>query len=185
MNSMTAAQLSDRAAIADLIFTYSRAVDRLDADLLRSVYWPDGTDDHGIFAGNAMDYVDWVMAYVGEWISTHHDNSNILIELDGDRAFVECHWTGWYRMRPTGGPAGEAGGAVGAIVDTVANGRYLDRFERRHGAWRIAHRVCVSDWSRSAVFDGEERDHRLRGRRGAGDLVHHLRDLRLGEGGQR
>ena len=37
----------DRALITDLIHRYSRAVDRLDADLLRSVYWPDGTDDHG------------------------------------------------------------------------------------------------------------------------------------------
>ena len=170
MNALTAEQLADRATITDLIYRYSRAVDRLDAELLRSVYWPDGTDDHGIFAGNAMDYVDWVIAYVGEWISTHHDNSNVLVELDGDRAFVECHWTGWYRMRN-----GDD------VLDTVANGRYLDRFERRDGEWRIAHRVCVSDWSRSAVYDGEDRDHRLRGGRGSADLVYRLRDLRLAD----
>ena len=162
-------ELVAKAQITDLVYRYSRGVDRLDADLLRSVYWPDGTDDHGIFAGNAMDYVDWVMAYVGAWISTHHDNTNIMIELDGDTAFAESHWTGWYRLR-----AGED------IVDNVSNGRYLDRFERRNGEWRIAHRVCVSDWNRSAPFTGEDRDHRLRGRRGTADLVYQLRELRLG-----
>ena len=162
--------LVDRAAITDLIHRYSRAVDRLDADALRAVYWPDGTDDHGAFDGNAMDYVDWVMGFVGGWISTHHDNSNIMVELDGDVAHAECHWTGWYRMR-----RGDD------VVDQVSNGRYLDRFERRQGEWRIAHRTCVSDWSRSAVrADGDERDHRLRGRRGTDDLLYHVRTLGRG-----
>jgi hypothetical protein len=162
-------ELLDRAQITDLIHRYSRAVDRLDADLLRSVYWPDGTDDHGMFAGGALDYVDWVMAFVGAWISTHHDNSNIMIDLDGDVAYGECHWTGWYRFQQ-----GDQ------VVDQVSNGRYLDRYERRDGEWRIFHRVCVSDWSRSAPHDQDERDHRLRGRRGEADLVYQLRALKLG-----
>jgi hypothetical protein len=161
--------LVDRAEISQLIYRYSRAVDRLDADLLRSVYWPDGTDDHGIFCGNAMDYVDWVMAFVGGWISTHHDNSNILIDLDGDLAYGECHWTGWYRMRD-----GDT------VVDQVSNGRYLDRYERRDGEWRILHRTCVTDWGRRAERAADEPDHRLRGRRGRDDLVYHVRELGLG-----
>ena len=159
----------DRAAITDLIHRYSRAVDRLDADLLRSVYWPDGTDDHGIFVGSAPDYVDWVMAFVGAWISTHHDNSNVMIELDGDLAYGECHWVGWYRRQD-----GDQ------VVDQVSVGRYLDRFERRDGEWRILHRACISDWSRSAPFEGKQRDHRLSGRRGPTDLVYQVRELRLG-----
>ena len=174
MSELTAAEVQDlrdvidRAKIAELSYRYSRAVDRLDADLLRSVYWPDGTDDHGIFDGNALDYVDWVMGYVGAWISTHHDNGNILIDLDGDIAYGEVHWTGWYRYRQDD-----------QVVDIVANGRYLDRYERRDGEWRIFHRTCVSDWNRSAVRpDGDERDHRLKGRRGTDDLVYQLSALR-------
>lgn len=159
--------LADKAEIVELSHRYSRAVDRLDADGLRACYWPDGTDDHGAFDGNAMDYVDWVMGFVGSWISTHHDNGNALVDLDGDTAYGEVHWTGWYRFRRDE-----------EVVDQVSNGRYLDRYERRDGEWRIAHRTCVSDWSRSAVRpDGDERDHRLRGRRGPDDLVFHLRDL--------
>jgi hypothetical protein len=35
----------------------------------------------------------------------------------------------------------------------VAGGRYVDRFDRRHGAWRIAVRVVISEWQMHA--DGE------------------------------
>ena len=33
-------------------------------------------------------------------------------------------------------------------VDTW-HGRYLDRYERRDGEWRIAARVCVHEWTRT------------------------------------
>jgi hypothetical protein len=163
-------RLVDRQEITDLLHTYARAVDRLDGALLRTVYTPEGTDDHGAFAGTADDYVTWVMGFVGGWVSTHHDISNVMIELDGDeRAFGECHWTGWYVI-PDG---------AGGLVDQVSCGRYLDRFEKVDGRWGIAHRVCVSDWSRRAAREGAPRDHRLAGRRGTDDLVYSLRSLRL------
>jgi hypothetical protein len=31
--------------------------------------------------------------------------------------------------------------------------RYLDRFERREGRWRIARRVCAFDWTYTVPFD--------------------------------
>jgi hypothetical protein len=39
-------------------------------------------------------------------------------------------------------PAGES-----PVVNLFA-GRYVDRFERREGEWRIARRTVVHDWSR-------------------------------------
>ena len=81
--------LLDKQAITELSYRYSRAADRLDRELLASVYWPDGTDDHGAFVGSAPDYVDWVMTLLSGWISVHHDNTNILIDLDGDTATGE------------------------------------------------------------------------------------------------
>jgi len=158
--------------ITDCIHQYSRAVDRLDAALLLDAYWPDGTDDHGIFCGTAPDYVDWVMGYVGAWISTHHDNGNVMVDLDGDTAWVESHWTGWYRL-----PHDEG------YLDLISCGRYLDRFERRDDVWRIAHRTCVSDWNQSTVVAGQPRAaHRLSGRRDHQDLVYSLRHIRNGAG---
>jgi len=31
-------------------------------------------------------------------------------------------------------------------IDTICAGRYLDRFERRAGEWRIANRIANADW---------------------------------------
>jgi hypothetical protein len=42
--------LAERA-IHRVLTTYSRGVDRLDFESVRSCYWPDGTDDHGSFVG--------------------------------------------------------------------------------------------------------------------------------------
>ena len=40
-------ELLDKQAIAELVLNYSRAVDRQDLKLLRSLYTKDGIDDHG------------------------------------------------------------------------------------------------------------------------------------------
>lgn len=161
--------VSDRLEITDLLNRYARGVDRPDRDALRSVYASDGTDDHGIFAGTADDYADWVLDYVAAWVSAHHDISNVMIDFaQEDLAFSECHWTGWYVI-----PTQEC------LVDMVACGRYLDRIERRDGSWKIAHRVCVTDWRRTAERTQPVAEDRLSGRRGRTDLVYDLPNLRL------
>ncbi len=157
--------LLDKQAITELSYLYSRACDRLDRDLLTSVYWPDGSDDHGIFKGDAPAYIDWVMVFLSGWISTHHDNTNILIDLDGNRATGEVHWTGYYRYE-----------IDGVAHDHLAVGRYIDRYECRDGEWRILHRTCLSDWSRLAPTNlplPDPAQNRLAGRRGQDDLVYH------------
>ncbi len=50
----TIQQLSDIQSIRECVNNYCRGVDRLDEDLMKSAYWPDATDDHGVFVGNAM-----------------------------------------------------------------------------------------------------------------------------------
>ena len=50
----TVEQLSDLQCIRDTALRYCRGVDRLDEDLMKSAYWPDATDNHGTFIGNAM-----------------------------------------------------------------------------------------------------------------------------------
>jgi hypothetical protein len=62
-----------------------------------------------------------------------HHLTNQTIALDGpDRAGVESYFIAWQGFARDGQM-----GVVQAI------GRYLDRFERRDGDWRIAHRVVV------------------------------------------
>jgi hypothetical protein len=42
--------------------TYSRGIDRLDRELLMSVYHEDAIDDHGVFVGNREEFADWAIA---------------------------------------------------------------------------------------------------------------------------
>ena len=55
----------------------------------------------------------------------------------GDVAFVETYV--WTFARVQQGDQ---------RTDTFTGGRLVDRFERRDGAWRIAHRRTVFDWNR-------------------------------------
>ena len=54
-------ELQDRQAIYDCLMRYSRAVDRLDRELLLSVYHDDAVDDHGMFVGDPQEFADWVV----------------------------------------------------------------------------------------------------------------------------
>ncbi|MGY3323989.1 nuclear transport factor 2 family protein [Pseudomonas fluorescens] len=124
--------LLDRQAISDCVIRYCRAVDRFDRDLLRTVYHEDATDDHGAFCGGREAFIDWAFAYHNEYqISHHHIITNHMAEIEGDTAHAETYWLffGENRTKP----------------DTVAVGRYVDRFEKRDGHWAIAARVCVTE----------------------------------------
>jgi hypothetical protein len=70
-----------------------------------------------------------------------HSVGTVIIELDGDVAYVES-----YYETERGEPA-EAG--VDGEYLVMSGGRYVDRFERRDGGpWRIAKRVLMVEWSR-------------------------------------
>ena len=58
-----------------------------------------------------------------------HFNTNVLIEFQAsDRAFVETYVLVLQRFRDR---------------RVTASARYLDRFEKRAGVWRVAHRTLV------------------------------------------
>ena len=52
---MPPADAAAAEAIRQAALRYCRGVDRLDAELMRSAYQDDATDDHGVFAGPAAD----------------------------------------------------------------------------------------------------------------------------------
>lgn len=132
--------LFDRAAIHEVLARYCRAADRCDEELLRSCYHPDALDHHGRFTGDASDFASWVIQVQrSSTIATQHAVSNVVIELAGTVAWVESAFTATH-IRRMGEGAGER------FIDTFW-GRYVDRFERRDGAWAIATREVVHDWS--------------------------------------
>lgn len=131
-----AGALWDREMIRDCLYRYCRGIDRTDEAALRSAYWPDGTDDHGAYCGSAAGFVDWAMQALPSIERGVHQLHNILIELRGAEAAVESYFTAWQRQP----------GADGGLVELMMAGRYVDRFEKRAGEWRVADRVVVFDW---------------------------------------
>jgi ketosteroid isomerase-like protein len=127
--------IADRMAIHDCLTRYCRAVDRLDRELLLSVYHPDAIDDHGVFVGGPEAFADWVIAYHSRaQNATQHIITNHSCDLDGDVAHTETYYL-FAAMNVTGAPL------------TLAGGRYIDRFEKREGRWAIAARKVASDWA--------------------------------------
>src|ERR1700722_4333354 len=130
----TVEDLLAREAIRDCIYRFCHGVDRRDRETLRLCYWPDGTDDHISFSGNAYEFIDVIMPFLEGLKASTHSVSNILIRVDGDTARAESYWHVFHR---------EPGENGADDYDYIAGGRYLDRFERRSGGGRVRRRGAV------------------------------------------
>lgn len=151
------ADLLDRQAIETKIKLYCRAIDRLDIDLLRSVYWPEATDDHGSFCGQAHEFSEFIMANLKQRvIDGMHAIMHSVIDLAGDQATAESYY--WaYQLCPGGKEAtteffGERYAAKHADRiddrhDFFCGGRYIDLFEKRDGEWKILKRKITNEWN--------------------------------------
>jgi hypothetical protein len=126
-------QLADREAIRECVLRYSRGVDRLDAEQMKSAYWPDATDDHGRFVGNGHEFADRVVGTHDRWAASMHCNYNHSIEFDDATHARGEIYNVTYLLPKDGG------------TWSVWLGRYLDRYECRDGEWRIIHRTCVHE----------------------------------------
>lgn len=127
-------ELSAHIEITQVLYRYCRGVDRGDRELIRSVYHPDATDDHGSWSGLGVDFADHVVDSMdGATLTSQHQISNPLIEVDGDVASCESYFLAFHPSR----------NASGDEKLVVAAGRYLDRFECRAGEWRIADSRCT------------------------------------------
>jgi hypothetical protein len=126
------------AEIRRVLLRYARGVDRMDLDLVRSCYHADATDSHGSFTGPVDEFLVWVARVLRRYDATMHFLCHPLVEFDdADTARVETYGMAFHRA--AGGPPEH---------NLVTGFRFVDRFERRSGEWRIAHRVAVTEWSR-------------------------------------
>ena len=142
--SATVRRLADRAEIYDVMCRYARGVDRGDADLIRSAYHPDAYDDHVHYKGDIEGFIAVTAKRMQGVDNSMHFLGNCLIEFAGaDLALVETY----FASRRTRAPVGDEGVGL-APSDAICRqqwGRYLDRFERRGGEWRVANRLVVVD----------------------------------------
>jgi SnoaL-like domain len=113
---------------------YSRGIDRLDRELIESVYWEDAIDCHGTFEGSVSQFLDWVIPHLAKEKSTMHFLGQSLIDIKGDKAVAETYFLARHDVSAHGG-------------DRVRShaGRYVDQLEKRGGEWRILNRRMLSD----------------------------------------
>lgn len=157
--------LLDRQAISDLIALYSRGLDRIDEATLRSIYHEDAIEDRGegLFIGRAQDWVDWTLTVLPLFSATQHGILQSLIDVEGDIAYGETYFQAYHRFADTSGENPDANAFRLATAEDVSDelvwpegdtevilaGRYLDRFEKRRGIWKIAYRKMICDWCRT------------------------------------
>lgn len=132
----TLTHLADKQAIRDLIYTYCRAVDRIDVPLGHSIWHDDSYADYGAdyYQGPGKGVIDTICAHHQHLISHSHQVSNILIELHGDSAGSEAYVHGTMRMERDG-----------KLMHMGVWGRYLDSWEKRDGRWGLVRRSVVFD----------------------------------------
>ena len=134
--------IEDRQAIHDVIVRYCRGVDRSDPDLVMAAFHDDAIDNHfGVILPfrEAIGTLKAARSGGGSPSKTTsmHNICNVLIEVDGDIARCESYVIVIVRIPQDGG-----------AIDWMHAGRYVDRFERRNGEWRIAYRTVVYDLER-------------------------------------
>ncbi|MEV0830141.1 nuclear transport factor 2 family protein [Nonomuraea rubra] len=126
----------DKQAIRELVHAYANAADRRDQDKMRALYHDDAIDEHGPFSqGSAMEFIDRLPEIQAGMRILQHHVTTMNVKLDGDRAEGEVYVIAFHQV--------DDGGKG---VDVLVNGRYLDKYEKRDGVWKFAHRAIVADW---------------------------------------
>jgi len=133
------ANAEDRFAIIDLAALYMRGLDRLDGALLAAQFWPEAGCEYGVFSGGPAAFADFCMTMLKEHKRNHHFIGQHLIDFTGpNEAYGEVYYQAYHRVP----------GEAGEPRDLFIAGRYVDRYERRQGLWKIAYRSELVDWVR-------------------------------------
>ena len=152
-------------AISELGCRYARGVDRGDPEIIRAAFHDDAAIVSGAFNGLAVEFATAIGQLLDE-TSTRvaHTVTNHWIDIDGDNAVGESYVVAFQ------GTKGDS------PQDVMTGGRYIDRYERRSGEWKISHRTFVMDWTTSA--DSKDLmglgmfEDMVKGERGKGDPVY-------------
>jgi len=126
--------LLQRQDILDCLIRFSRGMDRLDREVFLSAFHADAVIAAGPFVGGPVELYAWASNLHEQGQSaTHHNLLNHSCDIDGDVAHTETYYLFVGRNRDE--------------TNWIAGGRYIDRLERRNGAWKIALRTNAIEWS--------------------------------------
>ena len=140
-------ELLAKQEITEVIFKYCRCMDRCDKELAKEIFHPDARVDYGeqMYQGSGYGFVDMALSGHALHMSHSHQHGNILIRIDGNRAYSELYGDVTLRRRDEHGD----------LVDSRNLGRYLDLWEKREdGRWRIAERLFLLDLDQTGPAPG-------------------------------
>ena len=163
---LTLDDLIAKQEIADLVGRYMRGLDRLDKGLLRSAFHDDAYTDYGFFKGKADAFVEMAYNALKDHLANHHMIGQTNIDIQQDVAFGEIYFQAFHRIL-----------VKEEERDLFISGRYVDRYEKRDGEWKIIFRSEVNDWARNdPASDGyfKAQPDSLRGARKPDDAIYHI-----------
>lgn len=132
----TYTQIAEKQEITELIYRYCRAVDRLDIELGHSIWHENAVADYGEFyCGDGRGVIDLICKQHEHMLYHSHQVSNIIINLDGERAASESYVTANLRMQQNE-----------KLLQMTVWSRYLDTWSRREGRWAIDKRITIIDF---------------------------------------
>jgi hypothetical protein len=137
-------ELLSKHQVQEQLNHWTRGADRIDIDEMRSAFHPNAHIDYGFFDGTVEEFLPWVVRFHSEdLVSTTHTISSVLVKVSGETAGSESRVECCLRFRhPSGGE-----------LDLLLAGRYLDKWERREGVWRIADRTALVDHYRTLLVE--------------------------------
>ena len=148
--------LRDRQEIVATLQRYIRGIDRHDKELVRSAFWPEARINLGTPNGRE-EYVDREEAALAAYAQHQHHVTGQTIDLQGNTAHVESYV--WFIAVPrdtskdTPGPAATPGRTLVSSDTQLGSGRYIERWEKRNGEWKILVREYAHDVNAFAKTD--------------------------------
>ena len=130
--------VESKLAVTDLIHACAYANDRRDMDGLLACFWPESTTKYGAYEGGSAGFFAFARPVIEGYKHAAHHISNVVVEVDGDRAMAQSYYFAHHRRAAQIGDGEE---------DAFFEGRYLDLLERRDGVWKIIHRRGLADHS--------------------------------------
>lgn len=144
------ADMATYQAIWENELEYTRGLDRHDEALERAVFWPDAA----ISYGNLVEYEElaaWANASHANSAAHQHHVTGLTLDVDGATAHEEGYI--FYSSDLVRDKSHDAAGAptpgrvAAGSFATFGTGRYVNRYERRSGDWRMIVHEYVHDIS--------------------------------------
>jgi SnoaL-like domain len=166
---VTVDDLIAREEIRHCLLRHFRAADRLDIELEKTAFWPDGHFVGGPLDGPMTEFAGPLFEEMlpKSFERVMHYIANMLVTIDGDMAQVELYGIGYHLLVDD---AATIEGVIGAKrfndfgrdankrYELLVGVRYAVTLQRRGGEWRILTMQPIIEWTRvqhhAGIVDG-------------------------------